>query len=135
MLRAWKLFWICLWSILFGAVFTRNIVKYKDQPVWWNLCKSLLDITVIVLSVLFLPPFLVGTSVAWIVRDIKKTWLKVITGIISGITLGIVSAYAMEAIILLSVFSVDKITGPRKGIIGRWRTVSRIEERQLKRAA
>jgi hypothetical protein len=127
MIRQWKWFWVALWSLLIGSVFTRNMFKYKDQPIWWNLGKSLLDTIVIVLSALFLPPFLIATDVAWIISFAKKKWLKITIGIASSVILGVVSAYAMEVVILLGIFGVDAKTGPDKGFIHRWRQVQHEE--------
>jgi hypothetical protein len=127
MIRQWKWFWYILWTVLIGSVLTRNIIKYKEQPIIWNLGKSLLDTIVIVVSALFLPPFLIATDVAWIVGFIHKKWLKVAVGIVSGISLGIASAYIMEVVILLGIFGVDNKTGPDNGFIKRWRQVKNEE--------
>jgi hypothetical protein len=121
MIKAWRLFWVTLWSLLISLVFIRNMTKYKDQPILWNVGKSLLDSCIIVLSSIFLSPFLIAMDTAWIVGLIEKKWLKIVVGVISGIVLGAISTVSMEILIIIGIFSVDSKTGPEKGFIHRWR--------------
>jgi hypothetical protein len=131
MLRAWKLFWIALWSILVGALITRNVIRYKDQPFLWCIGKSVLDTVLVVFSALFLTPFLVAMNVSWIVSFFDKKWAKLVIGTISGIVFGLLAGYAIEVLVLFGIFSVDIKTGPDKGIINRWRQVKDQENRTL----
>ena len=128
MLRAWKFFWVALWTILIGSLLTKNIVKYKEKPILWNMGKTCLDSIIIIVSAVYLPVFLVGIDGSWIASHFQNKWYKMLIGIVSGIALGVVSVYCMELVIILSIFGIDSKTGPEEGIIKRWNDVKYSDE-------
>lgn len=102
------LFTLCLW---------KNGISYKLKPTRWRVWKSLADTTVICLSALLFPPLLVGWAVLWLTRGLRTRALQVSLAIALGITFGVVSGVALEVLCLLSVFSVDLLTGAQ-GLYG-----------------
>ena len=127
MVRSWRLFWISLWVLLIGTIFTRNVIKYKKEKISWKLGKSFLDTLVIVISALFIPSFLISLDAVWIGSFFENRWIKLLVSLFCGILLGVFGTYAMELIVLMGIFSVDSKTGPVEGIIKRWNDVVKEE--------
>lgn len=120
MVKRWKVFWFSVWAILFGGIFARNYIKYKDHSIWWLFFKSLTDLSVLGLFSIFATPLLIAADVLWIQSFFSKKWQKFTFGTIAAIVLGLLSELYMEVLVVIGIFSVDLKTGPENGILKRW---------------
>lgn len=71
----------------------------------------------VLLTALRLPVLLVSWICLWLTKPIQTPWIKVTIGVIAGSILGFLSMVALEVLIVVSVFSIDEITGEREGFL------------------
>jgi hypothetical protein len=111
-------FWTATVLLLSGLLFWRNKVKYPAKRVPFLIHKSATELSILVVSAIRLPMLLCAWISLWITRPIKAAWLRATVGVLVAIGLGYLCVFAMELVLLLSVFSIDEITGEKNGFLG-----------------
>jgi hypothetical protein len=104
-------------TVVSGLLFWRNSARYPTKSVIWRAIKSIIELGLILLTAIRLPVMLVSWTCLWLTRPVDQPWLKITLGVIFGVTLGFVSAYFLELLIILGIFSVDEITGDKQGFL------------------
>lgn len=98
-------------ACLFGLCFWNNKRSYKDKSWQWRTGKSLIETLIISLSAWKFPVILVGWSTIWFTRPCKTPVYRVALGVIASVLFGFMEVYIFEAVILVSVFAIDLVTG------------------------
>lgn len=119
MIKYWMGFWILMAALLGGLLFWRNRSSYPEKSRKWNLGKSCVDFAIIASAAAWLPALLIAWSVLWLTRPIETPAYRMTMAVVSSLALGVLGAGAMEAIVIMSVFSIDLLTG-RQGFLGHW---------------
>jgi hypothetical protein len=114
-------FWAATIVFLSGLLLWRNKRKYPGKRAVWLITKSFTELTIVVVSALRMPALLVAWITLWITRPIKEPWLRTTVGVLLAIGLGYLAVVAMEVILLLSVFSIDEITGEENGFLRNYK--------------
>lgn len=114
------IFWLILGFIISSLLFWQNSKIYRGRSILWRVGKSIIEIGIILLSALRLPVILISWCTLWITRPIKTIWIKVTVATIAGLILGLLGMYALEALIIIAIFSIDDITGEREGFLNNW---------------
>jgi hypothetical protein len=113
---------------LLGISIARNWFAYKQKPVKWRIGKSLIEVVLILLIGEWLPAILAGWAVVWATRPVKDPMAKVVLASVFALVIGtFFMEYGFELVLLLSLFSVDLITGIN-GFTGH---LKRIEQGEL----
>jgi hypothetical protein len=123
-------FWTATILFLSGLLFWRNKRKYPGKQVVFLITKSMTELALLMLSALRLPALLCAWISLWVTRPIKEAWLRTTVGILIAVGLGYLSIFAMEIILLLSVFSIDEITGTEHGFLKNWTKARQADERR-----
>jgi hypothetical protein len=121
-------FWASTVVFLSGLLLWRNKRKYPRKPVVWLMTKSLTELTILVVSALRLPALLCAWISLWVTRPIKQAWLRTTVGVLLAFGLGWLSMFAMELVLLMSVFSIDEITGEDQGFLKNWKHAKEADE-------
>ena len=113
---------------LLGISIARNWFAYKQKPGKWRIGKSLIEVVLILLIGEWLPAILAGWAVVWATRPVKDPMAKVVLASVFALVIGtFFMEYGFELVLLLSIFSVDLITGIN-GFTGH---LKRIEQGEL----
>jgi uncharacterized membrane protein YphA (DoxX/SURF4 family) len=130
-------FWTATVLLLSGLLFWRNKVKYPTKRVPFLILKSATELSILMVSAIRLPMLLCAWISLWITRPIKAAWLRTTVGVLVAIGLGYLCIFAMELVLLLSVFSIDEITGEKNGFLGNLARAHDADKRrtELARAA
>lgn len=113
-------FWTATIVFLSGLLLWRNKRKYPAKTVKWLMTKSLTELTILVASAIRLPALLCAWIGLWVTKPIRQPWLRVTVGVLTTVVLGYLSLFAMEVVLILSVFSIDEITGEKEGFLRNW---------------
>lgn len=111
------IFLVTLCSTVLGLLFWRNSSRYPTKSILWRAGKTVIELSLVLLTALRLPVMLVSWSCLWITRPIQTPWIKVTVGVAIGTILGFLSMYALELLIIIGVFGIDDITGDRDGFL------------------
>jgi hypothetical protein len=106
----WKLYWATLVAALLGVLFLKNRKMYADKTWKWQTSKSLIEGTLLVLSAVFMPVFLVVYGSTWITQGIKRPAIKVGVSCLVGTVLMLTVGSFLELLVLLGVFSIELIS-------------------------
>ena len=117
MLKTFYLYMGCLLSALFGIVLWKNCVSYRERSWKFKILKSFGDWSLISLLAWKLPALLVAWAVNWVTFPITDRNTRVTLSVFAGIAFSTLHTSILELLALLSVFSVDIITG-NNGFIG-----------------
>lgn len=107
-------------AALFGLAYWKNSVSYSFKPVKWQVGKSTIDVSIVVLAALYLPALLVGWTVMWLTRPINRRGIQVTLSILFGVLFQTIGGVALEVLCILGILAVDLITGSQ-GIYGWWK--------------
>lgn len=110
-------FWAATIVFLSGLLFWRNRRKYPGKALLWLITKSGTELALLIVSAIRLPALLCAWIGLWVTRPIKEPWLRTTVGILVAAALGYMSIFAMEVILILSVFSIDEVTGESTGFL------------------
>lgn len=110
--------YVAYWASLFGllglALWLKNRKQYRDKTWKWYSIKSLIELVVIGLAAFWLPVVLVVYVVNWILTSIFQTLnhrtLVICMNILLTVTLSIVATFAMEVIIIGSIFGIGRVS-------------------------
>lgn len=106
-------------ATLFGLVYLKNRFSYGYKSLRWRLAKSLADTVLIIAAANYVPALLVGWTVMWVTRPIKRRGIQVTLAVLAGMAFGAIGGVWLEVLCLLAVFSVDLLTGSQ-GVYGWW---------------
>lgn len=106
---------------LFSLAYWKNSFSYPSKPVRWRIGKSCVDWILVVASAIYMPAFLIGWTVTWLVRQVHSRGIQVSLAIFFGIIFGSISGIALEILCVLGIISVDLLTGS-KGVYGWWKS-------------
>jgi len=123
------IFWIVLSACLSALLFWRNTKIYPLRPATWRAAKSAVEIAVLLLWALRLPVVLITWCCIWLTRPIRTPWIKATVGAIAGVILSAAALYSLEVLLLLSVLSIDDITGERQGFLKNFRRARQADAR------
>ena len=115
------IFWGALCAIITGFLLWKNNKKYPEKSIYWKIFKSCIEIIILLVSALRVPVLLVSWCSVWLMRPVKTTWAKATFGTLVGIILGFLAFNVMEILLILSVFSIDDITGEDYGVLKHYR--------------
>lgn len=107
-------------AALYCLAFWKNSKSYTHKSRNWRLGKSAIDCSLVITAALYLPALLVGWSVMWLARPIKRRGIQVSLAIILGILLSSIGGIALEVLCVLGIFAVDLLTG-YQGVYGWWK--------------
>jgi len=105
---------------LYSLAFWKNARSYAHKSRNWRLGKSAIDCSLVITAALYLPALLVGWTVMWLARPIKRRGIQVTLAIVLGILLSSIGGVALEILCVLGIFAVDLLTG-YQGIYGWWK--------------
>ena len=130
-------FWAATVLFLSGLLFWRNKRKYPAKRVPFLILKSGTELAILMVAAIRLPMLLCAWIGVWITRPIKAAWLRATVGVLVAVGLGYLCIVAMELVMLLSVFSIDEITGEKNGFLGNLAKARDVDKRrtELARAA
>lgn len=129
MKSAWIVFWTVAVASVGGLLFLRNTKKYRQKSGVWRIGKSTIELLLLCLMATCLPALLIAWICMWICKPIKRPWVKATVGILSGVTLGFCSHFALEALVVLGAFGIDLKTGNQDGgFLQHWRRAAKREE-------
>jgi hypothetical protein len=122
-------FWAGVLALVTGILFWRNHRRYKPRSVFWLMSKTLTELLVLVLTASVLPGLLIVWLVVWVTKPIKKPWVRTVVGVLGGIAFGLLSNFALEALIFFGIFAIDLKTGEHEGGFLRcWKRAKQQEE-------
>lgn len=110
--------YVAYWASLFGllglALWLKNRKQYRDKTWKWYSIKSLIELVVIGLAAFWLPVVLVVYVVNWILTSIFQTLnhrtLVICINILLTVTLSIIATFAMEVIMIGSIFGIGRVS-------------------------
>jgi hypothetical protein len=111
------IFFVTLYSTISGLLFWRNSLRYPMKSIIWRATKSTVELILILFTAMRLPVILISWCCLWFTRPIETPWLKVTVGVLIGTILSLCSMFALEILLLISVFSMDEITGDQEGFL------------------
>lgn len=106
-------------AILGGLLLWKNSYSYKTKSLTWKIGKSLVDLSLILLTLWKMPGLVIAWTVMWLTQPIKSNYLRILLSYIAAIGMGALNMAAVEVLALMSVCSIDMITG-RNGFLGHW---------------
>jgi hypothetical protein len=125
-------FWTVVTVLLSGLLFWINTRKYSSKSVLWRMSKAGAEVGILVLSATQLPALLVCWLGLWLMRPIETPWIKATVGVIAGIIFSFFATFALEVLLILSIFAIDDITGASSGFLKNWQMAKeRDRERDL----
>lgn len=104
---------------LFALALWKNSHSYSLKPRKWRIVKSIIDTATVICAAVYLPALLVGWTVMWLTRPIRRRGIQLTLALILGIAFSSVGGVLLELLCVLGIFSVDLLTG-RQGIYGWW---------------
>ena len=107
--------WAAAIAIVGSCLYWRNRSRYRKKPVVWVAGKSLIEILVLFLTAAVMPALLIVWLVVWVTWPIKTPWVRTVVGVLSGVTFGLFSSFALEALIFFGIFAIDMKTGSHEG--------------------
>lgn len=110
--------YVAYWASLFGllglALWLKNRKQYRDKTWKWYSIKSLIELVVIGLAAFWFPVVLVVYVVNWILTSIFQTLnhrtLVICINILLTVTLSIIATFAMEVIMIGSIFGIGRVS-------------------------
>lgn len=105
---------------LFAIAWWKNAKSYSWKSIDWRIGKSTVDVFLVVLAALFAPALLVGWTVMWLTRGVRRRGIQVTLAVILGIIFSSISGVALEVLCVLGIFGVDLLTG-KQGLYGWWK--------------
>jgi len=111
MVKAFHRYIALLLTALFAAVLCKNCLAYRRKSLKFKLFKSICDWSIISFLSWKLPVLLVAWAVNLVVRPITSHNMKITVAVFVGMLFNSISISALEVLALVSVFSVDIITG------------------------
>lgn len=117
-MNRWKMFWACFVASVFGLSLWSNRRLYRNKSWTWVGVKSLFDAGLVLALAMKIPVLLCGYVCVWLTRPFKdRPVLRTTLGTLIGLTIGVLSAFSMEAVVVLGIFAVDLVSG---GIVRYW---------------
>jgi hypothetical protein len=106
----WHAYWVGLVSLLFGALYFKNIHNHPDKTGQWRLGKTAIECILLILAAAFMPAILVIYASFYFTRNIKRPGFKMVAGVAIGTSLMMIVGWALEILVLIGVFSIDLLS-------------------------
>ena len=118
-MKSWIAFWAAAIAVLGGLLFWKNTAQFGVKSLSWRARKSVIEMGLILMTAVYLPALLVCWCVLWLTRPIQNQSLRITMSVVLGVSLGVMSGWALELVVLASVFGIDTVTG-RDGFLRNW---------------